>query len=232
MKTYIVLPFKDRNGKYGKALSEFIIPFTEYLNNNLPNYEIIIVEQLGGSYLNTLPKYYSSVLSLDSNEEFFNLGRTTNIGFDLFKDITVEDIFMFHPIDLLPVDVDYNMDSTTKLCFNQHSPDGHYYKSIAFKVSDYLKVNGFSNKYWGWGLEDDDMKRRLNRNNIHISTKIDTYHRLTNDGNGVTDEEHFMPLYHYNKMFLDNHEHSGLNDLEYKILAIEEFKGIKKYIIE
>ena len=28
---------------------------------------------------------------------------------------------------------------------------------IAFRTSDYLMVNGYSNLYWGWGAEDDDM---------------------------------------------------------------------------
>ena len=25
----------------------------------------------------------------------------------------------------------------------------------------FKKVNGFSNNYWGWGLEDDDLTKRL-----------------------------------------------------------------------
>ncbi|XP_014676387.1 PREDICTED: beta-1,4-N-acetylgalactosaminyltransferase bre-4-like, partial [Priapulus caudatus] len=31
----------------------------------------------------------------------------------------------------------------------------------AFSKLDFLKVNGFSNEFWGWGGEDDDMYRRV-----------------------------------------------------------------------
>ena len=29
-----------------------------------------------------------------------------------------------------------------------------------FSKENFLQVNGFSNKFWGWGAEDDDMYRR------------------------------------------------------------------------
>ena len=31
----------------------------------------------------------------------------------------------------------------------------------AMSTKDFKKVNGYSNKYWGWGGEDDDMRQRI-----------------------------------------------------------------------
>ena len=242
MKTYIVLPFKDRGGKYKSALDEFINPFIEYLNNNLQDYEIFIVEQMGGSFENTLPKTYEYILNhmgISHDEEFFNLGRTINIGYDIIKDrIKDDDMFIFHPVDLLPIDANYLVDKTTKLCYKDHDPNGHFYKAIAFKSSDFKAINGFSNNYWGWGLEDDDMFIRLNSKNIIPDVLIDNYRRLSTDGNGTTDEEHYSPLYNSNYGFLgelqisNNCEISGLNNLSYKLIYTEEYNNINKYIIE
>ena len=33
--------------------------------------------------------------------------------------------------------------------------------AMAFTESQYRLVNGFSNEYWGWGCEDDDMFIRI-----------------------------------------------------------------------
>lgn len=32
---------------------------------------------------------------------------------------------------------------------------------VMFKKEDFLKVNGFSNVFWGWGGEDDNLYQRL-----------------------------------------------------------------------
>lgn len=36
-------------------------------------------------------------------------------------------------------------------------------------VEQFKKVNGFSNKFWGWGGEDDDMSNRINQAGYFIS---------------------------------------------------------------
>jgi predicted glycosyltransferase involved in capsule biosynthesis len=36
----------------------------------------------------------------------------------------------------------------------------------AMTKQDFKKVNGFSNRFWGWGGEDDDMRRRIGKANL------------------------------------------------------------------
>lgn len=35
---------------------------------------------------------------------------------------------------------------------------------LSMNVEHYIKINGYSNMYWGWGGEDDDMAIRLTNN--------------------------------------------------------------------
>ena len=39
---------------------------------------------------------------------------------------------------------------------------------VDFKASILLQVNGFSNRFWGWGGEDDDMANRIFANDLYI----------------------------------------------------------------
>ena len=48
-------------------------------------------------------------------------------------------------------------------------------------MQDFKAVNGFSNRYFGWGQEDDDMYERLRfvfKNVKHIDEKIGKYHAM------------------------------------------------------
>ena len=47
--------------------------------------------------------------------------------------------------------------------------DGIFGGVSAMKVEHFRQVNGFSNKYWGWGAEDDDMRNRLVSKKLYIS---------------------------------------------------------------
>ena len=39
---------------------------------------------------------------------------------------------------------------------------------LSVNSKDFIKSNGYPNSFWGWGGEDDALKRRLDRNNIRI----------------------------------------------------------------
>lgn len=220
MTTYIVLPFRDRKGKYQKALNLFLEPFVTYINSQIKNCKIYIVEQ-------------------NNSHECFNLGRTINIGYDLFGDeIKDNDIFMFHPVDILPINTNYNIHETTKICSIRHSPTGQYYKAFAFLVSDFKKINGFSNEYWGWGLEDDDMHTRLDIHSICPRIIINEYTELIDDGNALPGEPLFAPTYMANHSILNTLRNtknclvSGINNLQYKLVDIQSYHMVQKFIIE
>lgn len=33
--------------------------------------------------------------------------------------------------------------------------------AVAFTGADFKRINGFPNTFWGWGGEDDEMRRRI-----------------------------------------------------------------------
>jgi len=217
MKTHFVLPYKEEDICYKHALEAFLDPFREYLNKNLENYEIIIVEQMTGPTRN--------------GKTLFNLGRNINIGFDIFsKDMKDDDIFIFHPVDIIPLDTDYKINKTTKFCSKTYHE--FYYKAVGFPVSVYKQVNGFSNKIWGWGQEDDEMFKRWELQNIQFDTVTNNYKELLPNS-----------LLHDQCLLIENTAFvrelvqaqtcmiSGLNDLKYKILNTLDYNGVKRHQI-
>lgn len=39
---------------------------------------------------------------------------------------------------------------------------------LALSMNDYRIVNGYSNLYWGWGGEDEDMAKRLKSQDYRV----------------------------------------------------------------
>lgn len=105
----------------------------------------------------------------------FNRGAMKNIGFLFFskkysnwKDIT----FIFH-------DIDYYPDAHTVFPYRTSVGNvAHYYGfkytlggAIAIKGSDYANTGGYPN-FWGWGYEDNVLKKRVESNGIQIDRSV------------------------------------------------------------
>jgi GT2 family glycosyltransferase len=146
-KLSIVIPYRDRI----PALQRIIPALHSYVSKQIEEYEIIVVEQ--------------------GDNKPFNKGLLNNVGFKL----TSGNYVCFHDVDLLPEFSDYskpqNPSHISSHCsqFNYiNIPDKIMGGVILFQKEHFEKVNGYSNKYEGWGKEDDDLYERCVRENFTI----------------------------------------------------------------
>jgi hypothetical protein len=166
--TFIIIPYLNRYDN----LKELLYNLHPFLQRQLINYRIVVVEQL-------------------DTKQSFNKGRLYNAAFSLLKDVysnrtnswkemlNVHDgrlvefsCMILHDVDLLPEN-DYNIyecdDYTPRhlsLSIRRNENLGYYRNLyellvggvLTLKPNMYEKINGFSNEYWKWGAEDDGEK--------------------------------------------------------------------------
>jgi len=165
-KLGLVVPYRDRPTQL-KNFQKFI---TTYLVDGGYNYEIIVVEQ--------------------SDSKPFNRGKLLNIGFVRAKELGC-DYVCFHDLDMLPVDVDYSYsDKPIQLANHFVYEDGvsrtitdEYFGGVTiFPIEDFEKINGYSNDYWGWGFEDNDLLERCRETGVPLDYRYYRQNGLTGIG--------------------------------------------------
>tara|TARA_A100001201_G_scaffold114858_1_gene98499 strand:- start:9067 stop:10455 length:1389 start_codon:yes stop_codon:yes gene_type:complete len=145
-KLAIIVPYRNRP----EQLEKFNTYLKQYLDNRKYEYFIIVVEQI--------------------DNKSFNRGKLLNIG---FKEAVRRrcDYVVFHDVDMLPIDVDYSYEDFPIHLATDNLPFENYFGGITlFPVHCFEKINGFSNNYWGWGFEDDDLRYRCLKNGIKLNT--------------------------------------------------------------
>jgi len=148
-KLGIIVPYRNRY----EHLQEFKKSIVDYLDSNsYENYVIIIVEQ--------------------DDAKLFNRGMLCNIGFlELEKQNC--DYIVIHDVDMIPIDVDYSYSEFPIHLATDNIPFDSYFGGMTLFPSDvFKKINGFSNLYWGWGFEDDDLRYRCVKNSIPFTTHL------------------------------------------------------------
>jgi len=150
----IIVPYRNRL----QQLTNFKTVVESYLVEKGIDYKIIIVEQ--------------------DDASAFNRGSLCNIGF-LQAVKSRCDYVVFHDVDMLPIDVDYSYDNKPIHLATQDIPFKTYFGGMTlFPVEDFKKIDGFSNTYWEWGFEDDDLRHRCHRSGVDYGVEEDIYYKF------------------------------------------------------
>ncbi|OWF44555.1 Beta-1,4-N-acetylgalactosaminyltransferase bre-4 [Mizuhopecten yessoensis] len=162
----------------------------------------------------------------------FNRALSLNIGFQEASREYDYQCFIFHDVDLLPEN-DRNMYTCpTDPRHMSVAVDRLKYKLpyatifggvVAMTKEHFLTVNGFSNKFFGWGGEDDDMYKRINYTHLNITRykpKIARYRMLAHRKDSSVNTERFYLLRHTN----DTWRTDGLNSLTYRHIKTDRHR--------
>lgn len=228
----IIVPYRNLHSAQHRTshLKQFIPHMNQFFKkllkkNLVSNYHVYIVEQ-----------------SDDGRK--FNRGKLLNIGFDYARKQDKHDVFIYHDVDLLPQDdlgEWYAKFPKSPIhiarVWERYSNNPKYFGGVvSFSASDYKRINGYPNTFWGWGGEDDEMQKRLE----HLSIKWEWPPRgtlvdledmtLTEKLNFLRQNKEWKCMVKWEA--LEEHDKTwktnGLVDLKYKILAETPLDDHKK----
>lgn len=112
---------------------------TNYLSDKNINHRIFFCEQ--------------------NNNNVFNRSKTINFGVKFAIEYYRPDYLVISDIDTVPINVDYVYKDLAEVWFMTAG-------GVKISTKDFIKVNGFNNKFEGWGYEDSEFWHRLNVFNI------------------------------------------------------------------
>ena len=216
----IVVPYRDRE----THLKSFVPHLRAYfardkLDRHIP-YRGIIVEQ-------------------DARGPF-NRGALKNVGFAL--GVGDSEYTCFHDIDYLPIWADYSYaDVPTPIVWYGaetrpiapekthrviiHQMENFFGAAVLIPNTLFTEVNGYSNQYWGWGYEDEDLKRRFLAAGMSLGRRRGTFAALDHDNEGFALDGAPTRINFQNKQrMLDRWTNAsksidGLSTLKYEVIS-------------
>ena len=204
-QTAIVIPYKDRAKQLPKLLRQLLpILYRHYIH-----FRVFVIEQ-------------------DDNNTF-NRGKLMNVGYIESLKYFPYSCFVFHDVDLLPEDDRINYACKSSPAHLSVAVDKFFYilpypdifgGIEMFKQEHFQKINGFSNSFWKWGAEDDNLYYRVKNAGYTLqrqSMEIARYTMLPHKSN-KKDEE----FEERNENFKSSRRHisyDGLNSLQYHVTS-------------
>ncbi|XP_072307535.1 beta-1,4-galactosyltransferase 7 [Eucyclogobius newberryi] len=149
-KLVLVVPFRERF----EELLVFVPFMHTFLNKKKIRHKILIVNQID---------HYR-----------FNRASLINVGF--LESGNDTDYLAMHDVDLLPLNEALDYGFPVDGPFHVASPELHplyHYKTyvggiLLLTKKHYKMCNGMSNRFWGWGREDDEFYRRLKKAELQL----------------------------------------------------------------
>ncbi|KAL8575362.1 hypothetical protein ACOMHN_048655 [Nucella lapillus] len=174
--------------------------------------------------------YFILVVELEQPTTF-NRGMLLNIGAVEALGLWDVQCVIFHDVDLLPED-DRNLYSCPEMPRHMSvAIDKYHYKLpystifggvSALSCDSLFKANGYSNVYFGWGGEDDDLQRRIKAVGLKVnrySMEIARYRMIKHlrDDKNEPNEQRFHLLRNFQKRM----PWDGLNSLQYEVKKVD-----------
>ncbi|KAK6985644.1 beta-1 4-N-acetylgalactosaminyltransferase bre-4 [Biomphalaria glabrata] len=213
----IIIPYRDR-WNHLKVLLHYLIPT---LKRQQIHFRIFVVEQYGN--------------------ETFNKGRIMNAAFREALQLFDFQCVTFHDVDLVPED-DRNMYSCTEQPKHMSiSIDKFQYTLpyqglvggvLMFRTDHFQLVNGYSNMYWGWGAEDDDMTTRILHRGLRIyrpPSNIARYKMVKHEGRKGSEVAVRMKLL---RSAARRSKLEGLNNVQYKLVSTQIRELFTHFIVD
>ena len=145
MATYdyiILIPYRNRK----EHLDEFITRVVPIFQKVLKSFKVVVIEQAEG--------------------KLFNRGAMKNIAAKIAFDDGC-DYIVWHDIDMVPEDdsCDYSFpeENPQHIAVRISQSDyqlkyeEYFGGAVLFSKEQVERTNGYSNDYWDWGMEDDDL---------------------------------------------------------------------------
>ena len=200
-------------------------------------------------FLQTQQLDYQIFVVEQANDELFNKGILMNACFKEILNLYSKraklyqypfDCVIFHDVELLPEDdrIMYSCPFAKarhlSVAIDKFNYKMFYYKLIGgvlnFKTSHFIRVNGYSNEYWGWGGEDDDMEMRLSHSQIGYerpNINIAHYKMLKHSGS-VKNPTRRQLL----RKAATRYKSDGLNNVKYKLLSTHMYKMFTHFLVD
>uniref|UniRef100_A0A224Z9I2 Beta-1,4-N-acetylgalactosaminyltransferase n=1 Tax=Rhipicephalus zambeziensis TaxID=60191 RepID=A0A224Z9I2_9ACAR len=211
-KVAILVPYRNRT----EHLKIFAYNIHRVLSRQQIDYGVFIIEQ--------------------GDNAGFNRAKLFNVGYVEATALYDYQCFIFHDMDMIPID-DRNVytcpEKPRHMSVNVNNKSMVFYRQFFGGVSavnkeQMLRVNGYSNRYWGWGAEDDDMSNRLALYGYRIHRrpgKIGRYATLDHVKSKPNEERMGLLRNWRSRISKD-----GLNSLKYKRLDMA-FKKFYTWIL-
>ncbi|XP_056603215.1 beta-1,4-galactosyltransferase 4 [Triplophysa dalaica] len=202
----ILIPYRNRE----KHLLYFLYHLHPFLQRQQLHYAIYVIHQAG--------------------DVTFNRAKLLNVGYlEALKDYNW-DCFIFHDVDLIPENDEnlYVCEEQPKHLVVGRNSTGYrlkykgYFGGVSAMTKDQFHlVNGFSNTYWGWGGEDDDLRIRIQLQRMTIVRPPAEVARYTmvfhkRDSGNQVNKDRMLLL----RRTPQTWKKDGLNSCSYNILSV------------
>jgi len=211
-KVVLLVPYRDREWQ----LSVFLRHIHPVLQRQQLDYRVMVIEQTA--------------------DQDFNRAALMNVGYEESKKYDDFDCLVFHDVDLLPEDDrnQYTCPSGTRTKHISVAVDKWKYRLqyreyfggvTAMRTDLFKQINGFSNLFYGWGGEDDDLFNRIKAKNISVyrqPANIAKFTMLKHDKVEVNENLEKMMAVSKKAAEMARRNDDGLSTLKYEVLASED----------